>query len=221
MVITELDRPPDRDDFPCLICGQPMHVSYIWVGGDHPRAHWMQNASVHPKCLERYNAQPMGARIVKQEVPEHFRDFDSTRCNPRALDLAADFGPRSKKHILAVLGLPHRGKSRLLWASVKGFFDELKSTSGRSFWVSYFSFLELIAELDREAIARLKNETFVFVDDIGAVDCYGRERGMIQAAIRSRVQRNAWTFLTIDSVEFDPDLITQLRERAILITLDQ
>jgi hypothetical protein len=81
--------------------------------------------------------------------------------------------------------------------------------------------LDLIAELDRNAIARIKNDAFVFVDDVGAVDCFGREKGMIQAAIRARVEHNVWTFLTIDASAFDPDLITQLRERQILITLDQ
>jgi DNA replication protein DnaC len=221
MLHTRLDKPPDRDDFPCRLCGEPMKVSYIWVGGDHPRAHWVLNHTVHARCLKNWDAQRPVGKIVSQQVPEGFRDFDGKRIDERAMAAAAEFTCDSAKHVLAILGLPHRGKSRLMWATIQGFFDALKRTTGRSSWVSYFSFVELIAELDRVAIARIKNEGYVFVDDVGSVDSFGREKASLQAAIRARVQRNAWTFLTIDSAGFDPDLVTELRDRSTLIILDQ
>lgn len=221
MIWTQLDKPEDRHDFRCLLCNKPMTVSYVWFGGDHPRAHWAQDRSVHVKCAEQRSSRPYGGKVVKDEVPERFREFDGNRCDQRTKDIATQFTPQSDKHILAVSGPPHRGKSRLVWVTIKGFFDQLRESSGKSAWVSYFTFVELIAEINRDAIARIKNDPFVFVDDLGCVDSFGRERGMLQAAIRARVQRNAWTFLTFDSATFDPDLLTQLKDRSTLIVLDQ
>ena len=62
---------------------------------------------------------------------------------------------------------------------------------------------------------------YVFIDDIGSVECYGRERANLQNLIRARIQKGQWTFLTIDSMNFDPDLKHVLTGRAVDIWIDK
>ena len=198
----------------CMLCGGLMAANYLWWEGSWHRSH-----TVHESCLNRWNKKESKPG-KKRYVPEKFTNFDGTRLDPDAVALAAEFSPDSEHHTLAIVGLPGRGKSRLVWASVKGFFDQLELEGTRT-WVEYYSFADVIAEYDKGKIAQIKNARYVFVDNIGCVDSFGRERAALQAALRARVERNAWTWLSIDAVSFDPDLVKQLQDKSTLILLEQ
>lgn len=201
------------DPIYCMLCGGELRgVGYFWW-----QRGWHRSQTVHQACLER-REKPRGAKA--QWIPDKFAHFDGSRIDPEAVTQAAEFSPEYSRHILAVVGLPGRGKSRLVWATVKGFVDQLE-LAGKTARVDYFSFCELVSEYDKQKIAELKNCRYAFVDNIGSVDSFGRERASLQAAIRARLERNAWTFLSIDSLSFDPDLERQLQERALLILFDQ
>ncbi len=117
--------------------------------------------------------------------------------------------------------IPPRYQSRLMWAIIQTFFDELEVDTGLRRWVDYYLFTDLITEQDKSVLAKVKMGRYVFIDDIGCTDSYGRERAQLQDVIRTRVQKEQWTFLTIDSPDFDPGLKDFFRDRALDIWIDQ
>ena len=66
-------------------------------------------------------------------------------------------------------------------------------------------------------LAAIKSSRFCFIDDIGCVDSFGRERAQLQQVIRNRVQKGQWTFLTIDNMDFDAGFDDLFVERAVKI----
>ena len=134
---------------------------------------------------------------------------------------ARAFGPESPQHILVIVGVRALGKSRLMWAIVTQFFDELREHTGANRWCDYFTSSDLLTEFDRSTLIRLKGCAYAFVDDLGSTDSFGRQRAQLQDAIRSRIYKNQWTFLTIDDVNFDPGLPDFLRGRAVVVRVSE
>jgi chromosomal replication initiation ATPase DnaA len=218
MVTTPLDdpsvKPDDLIDYPCKICGGTLpRVTHHWIATTQQ---WMHPA-VHDRCATAWEKQKAAPKTTKHAVPERFAHFDATRANAEAVRLCGEFSPESKVKTLALIGGPGKGKSRLLWATVAGFFAEL----GHG-WVEHFEFENLMAEYDKADLVKVTQSRYVLVDDIGSIDCYGRERAGLQAALRSRIKSNErWTFLTIDRLEnFDPDLGRILKDRAISMLIE-
>ena len=215
MVTTPLDKPDDLIDYPCKLCGGKLpRVKHHWIATTGQWAH----ATVHERCADAWSKGQQETQKKKgYAVPERFAHFDATRANAEAVSLCGTFSPESKVKTLALIGAPGKGKSRLIWAAVQGFFAEL----GHG-WVEAFEFENLMAEYDKADLVKVTQSRYVLVDDIGSIDCYGRERAGLQAALRSRIKSGEkWTFLTIDRLEnFDPDLGRILKERAISMLLD-
>lgn len=206
MVTVDLDEKPADIHWKCLICGKPFLVTHYqildkWV---HP--------TVHDRCADQYYKKKDAAPGL--QIPERFAHFDGSKLSDEARSLCGTFTPQSEVHTLVIVGPPHKGKSRLLWNVVKGFFVEL----GHG-WVDAFLFEELMAEFDKEALRKIAAARYVLVDDIGAVESYGRERAGLQAAIRTRIKNGLWTFLSIDSMSFDPELENVFKGRAIVVAL--
>jgi DNA replication protein DnaC len=221
VVHTELDKPPDKE-FRCRICGEPMVVTHHWI---EVLDRWM-HASVHVACQGIYDRQRAAETHKSQKseraIPERFLTFDAHKANPEALAIAQSFMPDSKLKTLAIIGPSGRGKSRLMWATIGQFFDILEMELGAKRWVEYFLFSDLVSELDRTELNRLKIAKYAFLDDVGVVESYGKERASLQQVIRARIQKDQnWTFMTIDSLLFDNGLKDFMRGRAVTIYLDQ
>jgi hypothetical protein len=221
MINTSLDQPPD-EVVECRLCGQPLTVRYHWI---EVLNRWLR-PSCHNECVNRYEAnQRAGAKPLdngNREVPEHFREFDPNKADQDALENCSLFTPDSRLRTLALVGVPRRGKSRLMWAIIEQFFTLLERNREIRRWVDYFLFSDLISELDRNQLAKLKMSKFAFVDNIGEVESYGKERASLQQILRARVQKgDAWTFLTIDSISFDPGLIDVMNNRATLVYIEK
>jgi hypothetical protein len=201
------DKPPDIS-WNCSICGGKMQVTHYEILGK-----WL-HPTVHERCSQQFYRNKNAAQSPKLEIPERFAHFDGKQVDTEALRLCGTFSPESKVKTLAIAGMPHKGKSRLLWITVKGFFDEL----GHG-WVDAYLFEELMSDYDKGTMTRIATSRYVLVDDIGAVESYGRERAALQAALRSRIKNGLWTFISIDSMTFDPELENVLKDRAVLVVL--
>jgi hypothetical protein len=214
MVPTDLDKPPDMT-VQCLICKEPLKVTHYWIA---TFGHWMR-PSIHNRCVDRYARHMAGvnAKDVSREIPERYTGFNGNLCPPGALQEVAEWGPDHKWRVCAIVGSPHKGKSRLAWATVTQYFDLLYESTGAKRWVDYFQFETLMSEFDRATINKIANAHFAFIDDVGAIDSYGRERALLQAAIRTRIKGNKTTLLTIDDMGFDPELEHVLKGRALVV----
>lgn len=212
MVHTELDQPDDVE-VRCRICGETLKARYFWV---YDR--WLR-PSVHDRCADKVQARMEEGPRVEREIPDRFRQFDTKRCNQRALADAQAFDPDSRLKTLAIMGVPGRGKSRLAWAIAGQFFDMLYESTGSQKWLDYFSFEQLMSEFDRFTINRIAASKFAFIDDLGCIESSGREKFLLQSAIRTRVKTSRWTILTIDDMSFDPELKDVLVDRARIVVV--
>lgn len=179
--------------------------------------------SVHEDCYQKWKTDHEAKGTIDTPIPERFQQFEPARFgNPGALSEATQFGPDSALHTIAIIGHPRRGKSRLAWAIVKTFFDEFRKQSGQSRWVDYYLFSQLMSEYDRGSTQLLLGSRYLFVDDIGCIDSYGRDRAALQGVIRTRIAQNrTWTFLTFDNLPgFDPGLEEILKNGAVNIIVE-
>jgi DNA replication protein DnaC len=213
MLETEFDKPPDKE-IKCMLCEQPLTVTHHWI----PVLNKWMHATYHDACVEQWERKNRSGKAApwQRDIPERFRHFDITRVpveDQKAAAEASDFGPDGQYKTLVLTGPPGSAKSRIMWNAIKGFFDVL----GNNRWVDYYLFTDLMTEFDRNQISKLKMSKYAFVDDIGATESYGRERAQLQDAIRARVQKSQWTFLTIDDPSFDPGFEDLFRERAVVI----
>jgi predicted AAA+ superfamily ATPase len=151
-----------------------------------------------------------------------YQHFDPEKFgHEKAQAQAVEFGPSAERHSLALIGPARQGKSRLMWKVVQQFFDDLQNLEGNQDWVDQIYFEELMVDFQRSAIDRVAQSRYCFIDNIGCVDSYGRERAQLQSAIRTRVRDNRWTFLTIDNLQnFDPGLADILKSRAKVIYIE-
>jgi hypothetical protein len=213
MLETEFDKPPDKI-INCMLCELPLKVTHHWMPVIN---HWM-HPTCHDHCVEDWERKTSCGKLApwQRDIPERFRSFDLGKVPPERRPLVAevsDFGPDNQYKTLAIIGPPGTAKSRMMWNALKGFFDVLANNR----WVDYYLFTDLMTEFDRNQISKLKMSKYAFVDDIGATESYGRERAQLQDAIRTRVQKSQWTFLTIDDPSFDPGFDDLFRERAVVI----
>jgi hypothetical protein len=216
MVPTELDQPADVT-IPCKLCGKPLRASFHLLLG-----RWLR-PTIHDHCVPLYEKRLEGAPVgTERDIPPRFQNFDPHAfADKEALAAAQAFGPQSDQHILAILGPPGKGKSRLAWAIAGQFFDELAEVTGSRRWIDcYVGFETAIAEFDRALISRMAIARFVFADDFGCIDSFGSVRGQLQAAIRSRIKNNRWMILTLDDLGFDLELENVLKDRAIMVVLN-
>jgi chromosomal replication initiation ATPase DnaA len=211
MVSNELDR-PDPVRVECRLCGEAFAASFHWLLN-----RWLR-PTVHDHCARAWEErQKIEYRKEGPErpIPERFTHFDPGRANPSAHDAVAGFSPSYPYHTLALLGPAASGKSRLMWATVTAFFDMLRNQTGAERWPDYFLFADLMSQPERSIWAQIKESKYVFIDDIGATESFGRDRALLQDVIRSRVQKGQWTFLTIDNPDFDKGFRDLFRERAL------
>src|ERR1700746_3364709 len=125
-VQTPLEQPPE-EIVECRLCGRPLKVRYHWIEVINK---WMR-PSCHDECCERYDAERRAgasrpAGNGDREVPEYFHGFDPNKADQDALEACSLFTPDSRLKTLALIGVPRRGKSRLMWATIKWFFDILE-----------------------------------------------------------------------------------------------
>ena len=217
MVRTQLDGDPEPVIVTCAICSKPLKARYHWLFN-----RWIRG-TVHDQCSQDWEKKHAFSKPQpkEREMPPRFEGFDSSRANAEALAVCGAFSPSSALHTLAIIGLPARGKSRLMWATITSFFDELERATGERRWVDYYLFTDLAFEPERAALAKAKIGKYVFIDDIGSTESYGRDRAQIQDVIRTRIQKGMWTFLTIDNQDFDQGFKDIFRDRAVDIWILQ
>jgi DNA replication protein DnaC len=216
---SELEKPADKEIL-CGWCGEKMTVTHHWI----PVLNHWTHAAIHVRCQDEYyrQASQKSHKSQEREIPERFIRFDPTLADSSALDACAAFTPDSKLRTLVLVGVPRRGKSRIMWATIAQFFDLLELQTGVRRWVDYYLFADLVSELDRGQLNRLKVAKYAFLDDVGSVESYGRERAALQQVIRARIQSNRdWFFLTIDSLNFDLGLQDFLKGRATTHYIDK
>ena len=200
----------------CALCAKPMVARYHYLFGQ-----WL-HSTVHDKCADEYDRKiaQRSSKSADQEMPPRFAHFEARLAIAEAVEAVEGFSPDSELKTLAIIGVPARAKSRLMWCVIQGFFAELERKSGLRRWVDYYLFPDLVTEYDKNVFTKIKLGKYVFIDDIGCTESYGRERASVQDVIRARVQKNMWTFLTIDDPEFDrfSDIF---RARAIEVWIDR
>jgi DNA replication protein DnaC len=199
----------------CLFCRKPLRARYWMLMGKPLRP------TVHEQCAQRYNKMLHDPRKTvpgDAEIPERFRFWDFAKFpDKHAFSLAQSFDPDSQYKTLAILGNPGKGKSRLMWQVVRQFFEIWAEQKNQSRWVEYYLFSDLMTEYDQSKISKAKAAQFCFIDDLADAPS-GRVKAAVQEVVRYRVQSQKWTFLTIDSDKFDPDLLTNVfRERALKV----
>lgn len=210
IIHSELDHPEDIT-VQCKLCGGEMRVTHYWI---YDR--WL-HATVHERCINQWDKVHSKQKETERVIPARFEDtFDPQRANADAMRQAQSFSPDSELRTLALIGVPARGKSRIMWEVIKQFFDERGSG-----WVDYFLFEDLVSEFDRTQLNKLKISKHAFIDNIGAVESYGRERAGLQSVLRTRISKQHWTFMTIDNLNFDPGFETLLRDRAVMVVIDE
>jgi len=212
VIQSELDK-PQSVNVRCALCGGTLISDWHWMVN-----RWIR-ASVHVKCAEAFDQKVHAVIQAERPIPERFQAFDPALNDQTAISAVAAFTPDSALHTLALLGPPAHGKSRLMWATVKMFFDQLELESGAKRWVRYYIFPELVAEPPKDILAEIRDARYVFIDDIGCTECYGRDKARLQDVIRTRVQKGLWTFLTIDDPAFDPGFKDLFRDRALEVYL--
>ena len=160
---------------------------------------WTGRIWIYPSCHQGCEDRYYDVKVVaKKSVPDRFKVFEESKFSDAdALRVAYAFGPKSGFRTLAFIGEPGHGKSR---------------------WVEYWVFPDLVTE-DRHEITKVKNCQFCFIDDI-AGEAKGIQRSNVQDAIRARVQKNQWTFLTIDDPSFDPGFKDLFRQRAVEVYVE-
>lgn len=211
-----LEPPPDKV-VQCSICGEPLKINFIWF---ELGRRWIQSSSVHAACWEEWNKKEPSRNVV-QLIPPHYREISPVRFDHKVLAQAGGFRPDNAKRILAIIGQPRKGKTQLAWWIIARFFRQLEEDTGYRRWVDYFLFTELMADYDKTRNQMLMGSKYLFVDDIGCVESYGRDRAALQAVIRSRISQNRWTFLTIDNLpSFDPGLEEILQAGAVNIVVE-
>jgi hypothetical protein len=197
----------------CMICGLAMTAYWHFVSPGH----WMRS-SVHDRCAARYDGEAIGLeKAPKREIPPRFEEFEPTKANQDALDAAIAFLDQDRYKCLMIGGAPARGKSRMMWKVVQSFFGSMEATTGYQAWVDYYLYTDLVSEIDKTLLSKAKATRYVFIDDIGSTQSFGRERAALQDVIRTRVAKGQWTFLTIDSLDFDPGLEEFLEGRAVKV----
>lgn len=199
----------------CALCHKPLIAHWHHLMGS-----WL-HATVHNKCADGYDRKPGSSQAVDQPIPDRFAQFDPERADKEAVVACGAFSPESKLKVLAIIGVPARGKSRLMWATIQAFFGELERTTGAKRWCEYYLFADLVSELDRTVLAKAKMSRYCFIDDIGSTESYGRERAALQDVIHTRVKKQQWTFLTIDNVDFDARFEDLFRDRAVTVYLEK
>lgn len=204
---TALDKPEDKR-IKCMVCRGPMQVTHHYI---EVLDKWM-HATVHEKCVENLDATLKAKKQAEHQVPERFRDFCLEQLpDQQAARAASNFDYDSGHPCLAIIGPRGSGKSRLMWEVVKAFF------AGTGGWPEYATFSDIMTDFNKTLITRLKIARYVFIDDIGSTESFGRERSQLQNVIRARVQKGHWTFLTIDDPAFDPGFEDLFRNRAVVI----
>lgn len=208
---TPLDNPGPKE-IRCKGCNEVMTVEPFWTG-----RRWLYH-NCHTECLEK----TYQVRVVsKKGFPERFLEFHEAQfTDPDALRVAHAFGLNSGFKTLAIIGDPASGKSRLMWHVIGRFFTEMEQRTKQVRWVDYWLYSDLMSDPDREELKKVKSCQFAFIDDIGATEGFGRARANLQDVIRTRVQKNQWTFLTIDDPRFDPGFKDLFRERAVEIYVE-
>ena len=199
----------------CLLCHQPLKGNWWLIMGVRMRA------TVHDRCLRAYDSKA-GKKIESHQIPERFAHWDGKLfAHQDVLSTATAFAPDSKLRVMALIGPPGTGKSRLMWQVVQSFFDEWGRYNHQERWCEYMLFSDLASgEYDQSRLAKVKSTQFLFLDDIRDMPS-GRMKSQIQEIIRYRVQSQKWTFLTIDDPGFDFDLINHVfRERAVVAVID-
>jgi hypothetical protein len=204
MVRTPLDNfdgelSPTPLHIDCALCGKPLVARYHYLFG-----RWL-HSTVHNKCVEEYDRKiaQRSSKSADQEMPPRFAHFEARLAIAEAVEAVEGFSPDSELKTLAIIGVPARAKSRLMWCVIQGFFAELERKTGLRRWVDYYIFPDLVTEYDKNVLTKVKLGKYVFIDDVGCTESYGRERAAVQDVIRTRVQKGMWTFLTIDDPEFD------------------
>jgi hypothetical protein len=214
MIHNQLEK-PEPVTVRCQLCRQPLQTDWYWMVN-----RWLR-ATIHHQCAEAFDQKTqVKAEEIPRPIPDRFLSFDWDLADKGAKTAVTAFSPDSPLHTVALLGPPATGKSRLMWTVVKGFFDHLEATTGAKRWVHYRIFPELVAEPPRELLAEIKEARYVFIDDIGSTEAYGRDKARLQDIIRLRVQKNLWTFLTIDDPAFDPGFKDLFRDRALVVYTD-
>ena len=199
----------------CLWCHQPLKARFWMLQGKRLRP------TVHDRCAQAYEKMLHDPRKTVEgdaQIPERFRHWDPAKFpDKHAFSVAQSFDPKSQFKVLAILGDPGKGKSRLMWQIIRQFFEIWSEERHQSRWVEYFLFSDLASEYDQSKIMKVKMAQFAFLDDLTELPA-GRTRAQIQEVVRYRVQTQKWTFLTIDKDAFDEDLLTNVfRERAITV----
>jgi hypothetical protein len=212
---TELDKPADITDWKCKWCGQSMTVTHHWV-----LSLWL-HPTVHDTCADAYMAKQTERAGPKPLIPERFRDWQVERFqHKQAFADAVSFDPDSAFKTLVIVGEPGNGKTRLMWTVINQFFDVMRQRTGEQRWVDHYLFTDIVSELDKTLLAKMKMTKYLYVSDVGSVDSYGRERAGLQQVLRSRIQHGQWTFLCIDSLQtFDPGLEDFFKGRATVISI--
>jgi DNA replication protein DnaC len=215
------NKPPDIPDWICKYCKKPMRVTWHWMELEGVTRRGWVHPTVHDACADRWTREKdlEQAVQIKQEIPERYRNFDVMKFtgSNTALDLAASFYPDSIMRTVAIIGGTGRGKSRLMWNLIKGFFDEIMLETAVNSWVDYYEFSDLMTEYDRKLLSEIKDKKYVFIDNIGTTEAGGQQRVILQDVIRARIHAGKWTFLTIDNMDFDRGFPDLFRDRVVEI----
>lgn len=208
---TEFDNPGPKE-LRCKGCNQPMVSVPFWTG----------RIWIYPTCHQECYEKDYSVKVVsRKQVPERFKVFEEVKFkDPDALRVAHAFGLDSGFKTLAIIGVRASGKSRLMWHVLGRFFEEVQRRTTKDRWVEYWIYPDLMTEWDRDELKKVKTCQFCFIDDIGVTEAYGKERSQLQDVIRARVQKDQWTFLTIDDPSFDPGFKDLFRQRAVEIYVE-
>lgn len=192
-------------------------MTWIWfdLGG-----RWLRNPPVpiHEKCIPGQKSKKHANFVIPERYREPFQTVHFG--NDAAFAKAAEFGPESKQHFFAIIGLPRKGKSRLCWTVMAEFFLRLKERTATQEAPEVFSWADLVGENDPYKLNRLKTAKFVYLGDAGSTEIYGRSRALVQAALRHRLDKNLWSFVDIDDVRFDEDFCARLKTEAFCVWID-
>ncbi len=211
-------RPPDEQR-ECRWCGKPLRAPYQW---DPFHSNWVNLVTLHVECSEE-----MGTR-VHQGLPlfktgdesedekkflSRFNGYDQ-RLVPeelKTIDALWDQAQKKNKIHLVIAGPEGSAKSRTLYALCQQIFTDSRKRPAT------YTFEELVLDPDRHVMRTMQRDRWVLFDNLGLVDTSPTVKGLIDAALKYRFNRDKPTFLSCDDDRFADKEWNRFSDTALIV----
>jgi hypothetical protein len=211
-------RPPDEQTT-CRWCGKSFLAKAQW---DAFHSKWVRIVTVHCECAEEMDSRMrQGLPLFKtgdehEEEKKFLTRFDCyDQCmvpeELRLIDHLWAQAQRKRKIHLVIAGPEGSAKSRTLYALCQQIFQDTRKRPAT------YAFEELVLDPDRQRLQRIQRDAWVLFDNLGLVDASPTIKGLIDAALKYRFNRDKPTFLSCDDDRFADKEWNRFSDTALIV----